>query len=86
MLNSGDGDDDERTGSQFAQGREGRFDLIVAARLDDMELHSLRTRRFLSVPDVDVGYRIVRVHQKGDRLSRGNQVAKQLDALGRQPE
>jgi hypothetical protein len=61
------------------KGCEGGVDLAFGAGLQDMELHSLRARRFLHVSHRPFGIRIVWVHQQGDHPSLGNQLGKQLE-------
>ena len=67
---------------QLDEGGKGGVDLAFGAGLQDMELHPLRVRRFLYVPDDALGDRIVRVHEQGDHAGLGNQLGKQLEPLG----
>jgi hypothetical protein len=73
---------DDRTGFQFAEGREGGLDFAFRAGLQDGELHSPHTRRFLHVSDCALLSRIVRVHQQGDHPGLGNKLGQQLKSLG----
>ena len=68
----------------FDEGGEGGVDLAIRAGLQDWELHVFRARRFLHVSYHGLGFRVVRVHQQGDHLGLGNQLAKQFEPLGRQ--
>ena len=70
------GGDDERAGLPLDEGGEGGVDLTFGAGLQDIELYPLRARRFLHVSDLELGIRVVRVHQQGDHPSLGNQLRK----------
>jgi YD repeat-containing protein len=68
----------------LAEGGESRVDLGFGPSSQDRKLDSLHARRFLHGSDVGLGHFIVRVHQQGDYRGPANQLAKQLEPLGRQ--
>jgi len=74
------GADDER-GVQLDEHWESGVDLTFGAGLQDMDLQSLRARRFLHVSNGLLGTRVVRVHKHGDHGLR-YQLGQQLEPLG----
>jgi hypothetical protein len=67
------GRDEERAGLPLDEGGEGGVDFRFGAGLQDMELYTLRPRRFLHVPNYGLDSRIVRVHEQSDHPGLGNQ-------------
>jgi hypothetical protein len=76
------GRDEERAGLPLDEGSEGGVDLAFGAGLQDMELHSLHSRRFLCLSHYGLDSRIVRVHEQGDHPGLGNQLPQQFKPLG----
>jgi hypothetical protein len=79
----------ERLKAHFAQLVEpkikehrGRTALAFGAGHQDRELHSLHARRFLHGSDLELGIRLVWVHEQGDHAGMGHQLRQQLEPLG----
>jgi hypothetical protein len=72
---------DERAGLQWRDGENRSLNLALAASLQDMELHPLRTRRCLCVSNDVLGCRIVGVSQAAITPSPRSQFGQQLGAL-----